>query len=324
MVRAKVGIVGYGNLGKGVETGLKNTEDLELFGIFSRREPGSLDTDSEAYHIDDLYSYKNDIDVLILCGGSQKDLPEQTPKFAQDFNIVDSYDNHNEIPTHFENVNKAASENDTVAIISTGWDPGLFSLNRQIAESITPKGNTYTFWGKGLSQGHSDAVRRVDGVKNGVQYTVPQESMLEDAKAKKTIDYDKLSAHKRIVYAVLEEGADQNEVENTIVNMPNYFEGYETEVNFIDQEELDKEHSGMPHGGTVLRQGELSANNKSVYGFSLDLDSNPEFTAAVTIAYARAAVKLAKEKSYGAKTVFDVAPGYLSPKDPAELRKNLL
>lgn len=324
MVKTKVGIVGYGNLGKGVETGLKNTEDLELFGVFSRRDPNTLDTESKAYHVDDLQSFKSDIDVLILCGGSQKDLPEQTPKFAQDFNVVDSYDNHNEIPTHFENVDKSASENDTVAIISTGWDPGLFSLNRQIAESITPKGNTYTFWGKGLSQGHSDAVRRVDGVKNGVQYTVPKESMLEDAKAKKAIDYDKLSAHKRVVYVVLEEGADQSEIESAIVNMPNYFEGYETEVNFINQDEFDKEHSGMPHGGTVLRQGELSEGNQSIYEFGLDLDSNPEFTAAVTIAYARAAAKLAKEKSYGAKTVFDVAPGYLSPKDPAELRKNLL
>lgn len=324
MVKTKVGIVGYGNLGKGVETGLKNTEDLELFGVFSRRDPNTLATESKAYHVDDLETFKNDIDVLILCGGSQKDLPEQTPKFAQNFNVVDSYDNHNEIPTHFENVNKAASENGTVAIISTGWDPGLFSLNRQIAESITPKGNTYTFWGKGLSQGHSDAVRRVDGVKNGVQYTVPQESMLEDAKAKKAIDYDKLSAHKRVVYVVLEEDVEQNEVKSTIVNMPDYFEGYETEVNFIDQDEFDKEHGGMPHGGTVLHQGELSEGNQSIYEFGLDLDSNPEFTAAVTIAYARAAAKLAKEKSYGAKTVFDVAPGYLSPKDPAELRKNLL
>jgi len=324
MNKTKIGIVGYGNLGKGVEIGLKNTEDLELFGVFSRRAPETLDTKSNAYHIDDLKTYKNDIDVLILCGGSQKDLPEQTPKFAQDFNVVDSYDNHNEIPKHFDNVNKVATENNTVAIISTGWDPGLFSLNRQIAESITPKGNTYTFWGKGLSQGHSDAVRRVDGVKSGVQYTVPQEDMLEDAKAKKAIEYDKLSAHKRVVYVVLEENADQKQVENTIVNMPDYFEGYETEVNFINQDEFEREHRGMPHGGTVLRQGELSEGNKSVYEFGLDLDSNPEFTAAVTIAYGRAAAKLAKEKAYGAKTVFDVAPGYLSPKDPAELRKNLL
>jgi len=324
MSKIKVGIVGYGNLGKGVETGLKNTEDLELFGIFSRRDPKTLDTESKAYHVDDLESYKEDIDVLILCGGSQKDLPKQTPKFAQSFNVVDSYDNHNEIPKHFENVNKVANENDTVAIISTGWDPGLFSLNRQIAESITPKGDTYTFWGKGLSQGHSDAVRRVDGVENGVQYTVPKESMLEDAKAKKAIDYDKSSAHKRVVYVVLEEEADQKEVENEIVNMPDYFEDYETEVNFISQEEFDEEHNGMPHGGTVLRQGNLSKGNQAVYEFSLDLDSNPEFTAAVTIAYARAATKLAKDQLYGAKTVFDVAPGYLSPKDPAELRKNLL
>lgn len=324
MPKIQVGIVGYGNLGKGVETGLKNASDMELAGIFSRRNPETLDTDSPAYSMEDLEDFKEKIDVLILCGGSQKDTPVQGPELVQKFNTVDTYDNHNDIPNHFENIDKPAKENGHVGILSIGWDPGLFSLNRLIAEAIVPEGNTYTFWGKGLSQGHSDAVRRVDGVKSGVQYTVPKESMLEDAKAKKDIEYSKLSAHNRVVYVVLEDGADEKEVENAIVTMPDYFEGYETEVNFISQDEFDKEHTGMPHGGTVLRQGNTSDQNKSVYEFTLDLESNPEFTAAVAIAYARAAAKLSAEGVSGAKTLFDVAPGYLSPKSPEDLRKELL
>lgn len=324
MSKIRVGIVGYGNLGRGVEVGIKNTEDLELVGIFSRRDPKQLDTKSKAFHMDELESFKGKIDVLLLCGGSQKDLPVQAPELAKHFNTVDTYDNHNEIPTHFEKLDKAAKENNTVAVLSTGWDPGLFSLNRLFAEAILPKGDTYTFWGPGLSQGHSDAVRRVEGVKQAVQYTVPHEEMVEDVKAKKKVDYNKLSAHKRVVYVVLEEDADESKVKDTIVTMPDYFEGYETEVHFLDQDTFEKEHSGKPHGGTVLRQGQTTEGKTSVYQFGLDLDSNPEFTAAVAIAYGRAAGKLAQEKAYGAKTVFDIAPGYLSPKDPAELRKELL
>ncbi|GAA0372229.1 diaminopimelate dehydrogenase [Alkalibacterium iburiense] len=320
----KVGIVGYGNLGRGVEVGLKNTKDLELVGIFSRRDPKQLDTTSPAYHIDELDSFKDEIDVLLLCGGSQKDLPVQAPQLAENFNTVDTYDNHNEIPTHFEKLDKVAKENNTVAVLSTGWDPGLFSLNRLFAEAILPEGDTYTFWGPGLSQGHSDAVRRVEGVKQAVQYTMPQEKMVEDVKNKKKVDYNKLSAHKRVVYVVLEEQAEQDKVKEAIITMPDYFEGYETEVHFIDEDTFASEHTGMPHGGTVLRQGQTSDKQTSVYQFALDLDSNPEFTAAVAIAYARAAAKLAREKVFGAKTVFDIAPGYLSPKDPADLRRELL
>lgn len=324
MTKIRIGIVGYGNLGRGVEQGLTQTEDLELVGIFSRRDPKLLDTKSKAYHMDDLDSFKGKIDVLILCGGSQKDLPVQAPKLAQSFNTVDTYDNHNEIPTHFEKLDKVAKENQTVAVLSTGWDPGLFSLNRLLAEAILPKGETYTFWGAGLSQGHSDAVRRVNGVKKGVQYTVPQEDMIQDVKMKKKVAYNKLSAHKRVVYIVLEDGANELEVRKEIVTMPDYFEGYETEVHVVNQDTFDQEHTGMPHGGTVLRQGQTSDGQTSVYEFALDLDSNPEFTSAVAITYARAAGKLAHEKAYGAKTVFDIAPGYLSPKDPATLRKELL
>jgi len=324
MTKTRIGIVGYGNLGKGVEAGLERSKDLELVGIFSRRQPDQLDTSSPAYHMDDLMDFKDQIDVLILCGGSQKDIPVQAPELAKTFNTVDTYDNHNEIPVHFEKLDKVAKENDTVAVLSTGWDPGLFSLNRLIAEAILPKGETYTFWGPGLSQGHSDAVRRVSGVKNAVQYTVPKEEMVKDVKDKKSVDYNKLDAHKRVVYLVLEEDADEKEVRNTILTMPDYFEGYETEVHVIDQATFDKEHAGMPHGGTVMRQGKTTDDHTAIYQFGLDLDSNPEFTAAVAIAYARAAGKLAEDKQYGAKTVFDIAPGLLSPKSGAELRKGLL
>ncbi|MFO8070002.1 MAG: diaminopimelate dehydrogenase [Alkalibacterium sp.] len=324
MDTTKIGIVGYGNLGRGVETGLKNSADLELVGIFSRRQPEQLDTSSPAYHMDELAAFKDKIDVLILCGGSQKDIPVQAPELAKAFNTVDTYDNHNEIPNHFNKLDKIAKENNTVAVLSTGWDPGLFSLNRLFAESILPKGETYTFWGPGLSQGHSDAVRRVTGVKNAVQYTVPKEELVDAVKNKKAVDYNKLSAHKRVVYLVLEEGADESKIKETIVTMPDYFEGYQTEINVIDQAVFDKEHGGMPHGGTVMRQGKTSESDTAIYQFSLDLDSNPEFTAAVAIAYARAAGKLAREKQFGAKTVFDIAPSYLSPKSAEDLRKELL
>ncbi|OJF97065.1 diaminopimelate dehydrogenase [Alkalibacterium sp. 20] len=324
MNTTKIGIVGYGNLGRGVETGLKNSDDLELVGIFSRRQPEQLETSSPAYHMNELAAFKDKLDVLILCGGSQKDIPVQAPELAKSFNTVDTYDNHNEIPNHFNKLDKIAKENNTVAVLSTGWDPGLFSLNRLFAESILPKGETYTFWGPGLSQGHSDAVRRVTGVKNAVQYTLPREELVDAVKNKEGVDYNKVSAHKRVVYLVLEEGADESKVKETIVTMPDYFDGYETEVNVIDQATFDKEHTGMPHGGTVMRQGKTSESATAIYQFGLDLDSNPEFTAAVAIAYARAAGKLAREKRFGAKTVFDIAPSYLSPKSAEDLRKELL
>ncbi|MDN6398493.1 MAG: diaminopimelate dehydrogenase [Alkalibacterium sp.] len=324
MKKTTIGIVGYGNLGKGVEVGLKHSVDLELVGIFTRRQPDQLETSSPVYHIDKLVDFKDTIDVLILCGGSQKDIPTQAPKMAELFNTVDTYDNHNEIPTHFEKLDKVARNNNTTAVLSTGWDPGLFSLNRLFAEAILPKGNTYTFWGPGLSQGHSDAVRRVEGVKHAVQYTVPKQEQVDAVKNKKSLDYNKQDAHKRVVFLVLDENADEKKVRESISTMPDYFYGYETEITIIDQATFDRDHTGMPHGGTVMRQGKTTDENTAVYQFGLDLDSNPEFTAAVTIAYARAAGKLAKEKQYGAKTVFDIAPSYLSPKDPKELRKKLL
>ncbi|MDN6327211.1 MAG: diaminopimelate dehydrogenase, partial [Alkalibacterium sp.] len=316
MKKTTIGIVGYGNLGKGVEVGLKHSVDLELVGIFTRRQPDQLETSSPVYHIDKLVDFKDTIDVLILCGGSQKDIPTQAPKMAELFNTVDTYDNHNEIPTHFEKLDKVARNNNTTAVLSTGWDPGLFSLNRLFAEAILPKGNTYTFWGPGLSQGHSDAVRRVEGVKHAVQYTVPKQEQVDAVKNKKSLDYNKQDAHKRVVFLVLDENADEKKVRESISTMPDYFYGYETEITIIDQATFDRDHTGMPHGGTVMRQGKTTDENTAVYQFGLDLDSNPEFTAAVTIAYARAAGKLAKEKQYGAKTVFDIAPSYLSPKDP--------
>ncbi|GEK91582.1 diaminopimelate dehydrogenase [Alkalibacterium kapii] len=324
MKKTRIGIVGYGNLGKGVEAGLKHSPDLELTGIFTRRQPDQLETLSPAYSIDKLIDFKNSIDVLILCGGSQKDIPLQAPELAQTFNTVDTYDNHNEIPVHFERLDKVAKENKTVAVLSTGWDPGLFSLNRLIAEAIMPKGETYTFWGPGLSQGHSDAVRRVKGVKNAAQYTVPKKERVDKVKDKQPIHYNKKEAHKRVVYLVLEEGADESKVKEAIISMPDYFQGYETKITILDQDTLDKDHQGMPHGGTVIRQGKTTDENTAIYQFGLDLDSNPEFTAAVTIAYARAAARLAKERQYGAKTVFDIAPGYLSPESPEDLRRKLL
>ncbi|MDK7050854.1 diaminopimelate dehydrogenase [Aerococcus sanguinicola] len=322
---AKVGIVGYGNLGRGVEAVLKSASDLELVGIFSRRDPAQLDTESPAYALADIDQFVDEIDVLILCGGSRSDIPDQGPALAAKFNTVDAYDNHAEIPSYFDRIDQVAKENQTVAVISTGWDPGLFSLNRLLSEAILPEGNTYTFWGKGVSQGHSDAVRRVEGVKDAVQYTIPNQDLIETLHAGKSIDYKQGTAHSRLVYAVLEEGADGGRVKEEIVNMPDYFAPYDqVDVHFISQEELGRDHSGIPHGGTVIRQGQTSPEQKQVYDFTLKLDSNPEFTAAVNVAYARAAARLAKEGQYGAKTVFDIAPAYLSAKDGQTLRQELL
>ncbi|MBG9978036.1 diaminopimelate dehydrogenase [Ruoffia tabacinasalis] len=319
-----IGIVGYGNLGRGVEANLKNAPDMNLVGIFSRRNPDTLDTEATAYHIDDILNFKDEIDVLILCGGSRSDIPEQGPALAEHFNTVDSYDNHSQIPNYFESIDTVAKAHKYVSIIATGWDPGLFSLNRLIGEAILPKGDTYTFWGEGLSQGHGDAVRRVEGVKDGVQYTIPNTELIDQIHAGETVEYTSKSAHNRDVYVVLEEGADAEKVKNDIVTMPDYFEGYQTEVTFITEEELHANHAGLPHGGRVIRSGETSPDMQQVYEFGLDLGSNPEFTAAVNVAYARAAYKLHQEGHSGAQTVFDIAPKYLSPKSAADLRKELL
>lgn len=319
-----IGIVGYGNLGRGVEANLKNAPDMNLVGIFSRRNSDTLDTEATAYHIDDILNFKDEIDVLILCGGSRSDIPEQGPALAEHFNTVDSYDNHSQIPNYFESMDSVAKAHKYVSIIATGWDPGLFSLNRLIGEAILPKGDTYTFWGEGLSQGHGDAVRRVEGVKDGVQYTIPNTELIDQIHAGETVEYTSKSAHNRDVYVVLEEGADAEKVKNDIVTMPDYFEGYQTEVTFITEEELHANHAGLPHGGRVIRSGETSPDMQQVYEFGLNLGSNPEFTAAVNVAYARAAYKLHQEGLSGAQTVFDIAPKYLSPKSATDLRKELL
>lgn len=324
MTKIKIGIVGYGNLGRGVEVGLKNHPDMELVGVFSRRNPADLAIESPAYSIDDILDFKDKIDVLILCGGSKSDIPVQGPELIQHFNTVDSYDTHALIPEYFSKMDKLAKENETVSVISTGWDPGLFSMNRLISEAILPEGNTYTFWGRGVSQGHSDVVRRINGVAEAVQYTVPDEFMIKELQKGKEVDYSTTKAHMRDVYVVLEPEADPNEVEQAIKEMPDYFAGYRTNVSFISQEDFDKNHRDMPHGGRVIRRGKTSTDETSVIDFSLKLDSNPEFTAAVNIAYARAAYKLANEKQFGARTVLDIPPFYLSPKSKEDLMRDLL
>ena len=325
----KIGILGYGNLGRGIECAIKQNDDVELAGVFTRRDPSTVKimTDGvKVYSVDDAPKMKDEIDVMILCGGSATDLPEQTPKYAQWFNVVDSFDTHKRIPEHFANVDKAASESGHVGIISVGWDPGMFSLNRMYANAILPEGKDYTFWGKGVSQGHSDAIRRVEGVKDGKQYTIPVESALKSVRNGENPELTARQKHTRECFVVLEEGADAAKVEATIKNMPNYFSDYDTTVHFISEEELKRDHSGIPHGGFVIRSGKTGWNleNNHVIEYSLKLDSNPEFTSSVIVAYARAAYRLYKEGQTGCKTVFDIAPAYLSAKDGAELRKTLL
>lgn len=320
----RIGIVGYGNLGRGVESAIKQNPDMTLVGIFSRRDPASIQTKTPAYSIDDVNNFKNDIDVMILCGGSATDLPEQGPEFARLFNTVDSFDTHAKIPEYFEQVNAAAEAGGNVSVISTGWDPGLFSLSRLLGQVILPEGVEYTFWGKGVSQGHSDAVRRVPGVKGGVQYTVPAESALSRVRAGENPALSTRDKHQRDCFIVAEAGADQNAIRDAIVNMPNYFADYNTTVTFISENELKRDHSAMPHGGYVLRSGKTGTNSTQLMEFSLKLESNPEFTASVLVAYARAAHRYAKEGFKGAKTVLDIPYGYLSPKTAAELRKELL
>ncbi|MGP6140170.1 MULTISPECIES: diaminopimelate dehydrogenase [unclassified Jeotgalibaca] len=322
--KTRIGIVGYGNLGKGVEEQIQFNEDLELVGIFSRRKPESVESENPVFHMDDLVSMKDAIDVLLLCGGSATDIPEQAPVLQESFNTVNAYDNHAEIPAHFEILDEIALRQGNVAIVATGWDPGLFSLNRLISEAILPKGETYTFWGKGVSQGHSDAIRRVEGVKRGVQYTIPNESLIKQIKDGEQVVYTKTSSHKRVCYVVAEVGADEPTIAETISTMKDYFADYETEVHFIDEETFERDHGGIPHGGHVIRRGYTAEDTMAVYELNLDLGSNPGFTAAVMVAYARAAHRLASEGIYGAKSVFDVAPSYLSPKTSSQLRKELL
>ena len=323
----RIGIIGYGNLGKGTVKAVKQSSDMEVVAVFTRRDPDSLqleDAAIKALHIDDIQSYQDKIDVMILCGGSATDLPEQGPQYAQLFNTVDSYDTHAKIPEYFAAVDKAAKAGGKTAIISVGWDPGLFSINRVISEAIIPNGETYTFWGKGLSQGHSDAVRRVEGVKAGVQYTIPSEKAINRVRSGENPVLETAEKHRRVCYIVAEEGYDESEIEHTIKTMPNYFDEYETEVHFITEEKLTEEHAKSPHGGFVIRSGNTGKDNNQLIEFSLKLDSNPEFTSSVLAAYARAAYRLSEEGTIGAKTVYDVAPGYISPRSAAELRKGYL
>ncbi len=322
--KTRVGIVGYGNLGRGVVNSIKQNEDMELAAVFSRRDNLVLDDGTKGVHISKLEEYKGKVDVMILCGGSATDLPKQTPEITAMFNTVDSFDTHANIPEHFEAVDTAAKKAGTLSIISVGWDPGLFSLNRLYANAILPEGKDYTFWGKGVSQGHSDAIRRVEGVKNGKQYTIPKDEALEKVRSGANPELTTREKHLRVCYVVAEEGADKTKIEEEIKTMPNYFSDYDTEVNFISEDEFNKNHSGIPHGGFVIRTGVTGNGNKHKIEYSLDLDSNPEFTASVLVAYARAINKMHKEGRTGALTVFDVAPGYLSPKSAAELRKELL
>lgn len=325
----KIGILGYGNLGRGVECAVKQNSDMELKAVFTRRDPSTLSIltkDAEVCHISELENWKDKIDVLILCGGSATDLPEQTPFAVKYFNVVDSFDTHAKIPEHFAAVDKAAKESGKVGIISVGWDPGMFSLIRMISGAILPNGKDYTFWGKGISQGHSDAIRRIDGVKNAKQYTIPVKEALASVRNGENPELTTREKHTRECFVVAEDGADLEKIEEEIKTMPNYFADYDTTVHFISEEELLRDHSGIPHGGFVIRSGKtgIDCEHNHIIEYSLKLDSNPEFTSSVIVSYARAAYRLAKEGVSGAKSVFDIAPCYLSPKSGEELRKELL
>ena len=329
MSKVRLGIIGYGNLGRGIECGIRQNEDMELAAVFTRRNPGDVKIRTEGvpvYPIEELEKMQGKLDVVILCGGSATDLPKQTPEYAKYFNVVDSFDTHAKIPEHFAKVDEAAKESGHVALISCGWDPGMFSLNRLYANAILPEGKDYTFWGKGVSQGHSDAIRRVEGVKDGKQYTIPVEDALKEVRSGSKPELTTRQKHIRECFVVAEEGADKSKIEETIKNMPNYFADYDTTVHFISEEELKRDHSGIPHGGFVFRTGAtgFEKEHKHIIEYSLKLDSNPEFTASVILAFARAVNRLYKEGQKGCKTVFDVAPAYLSPKSGEELRKELL
>ena len=328
-MKTRIGILGYGNLGRGVECAVRQNDDMELVAVFTRRAPETVSilTESAAVcSVDDVANWKDKIDVMILCGGSATDLPNQTPEYVKYFNVIDSFDTHARIPEHFANVDAAAKANSHIGIISVGWDPGMFSLNRLYANAILPDGKDYTFWGKGVSQGHSDALRRIDGVKNAKQYTIPVDSALEAVRTGSNPELTTREKHTRECFVVLEEGADAAKIEQEIKTMPNYFADYDTTVHFISEEELLANHSGIPHGGFVLRSGVTGwdKENKHLIEYRLKLDSNPEFTSSVLIAYARAAHRLASEGQSGCKTVFDIAPAYLSAKSGEELRASML
>lgn len=323
----RIGILGYGNLGRGVEIAISKNPDMQLCAIFTRRSPESLETyfdNTPVFSVDDIAKHQDNIDVLILCGGSKDDLPKQGPEMAAMFNIVDSFDTHARIPEYFASVDAPALANNKVALISIGWDPGMFSINRLYGEALLPDGDTYTFWGKGLSQGHSDAVRRVTGVKAGVQYTIPSETAIAKVRSGVRPELSTKEKHVRECYVVLEDGADAETVEHAIVTMPNYFADYDTTVHFIDEETLKREHNKMPHGGFVIRSGNTAEQHAQVIEYSLTLNSNPEFTASVLVAYSRACYRLSQQGQFGCKTAFDIAPGLLSPKSAAALRKELL
>ena len=326
--KIRIGIVGYGNLGRGVELAIGQNEDMELVGVFTRRDPEQLTlaTDAKKYRVEDAVDMQGKIDVMILCGGSATDLAVQGPQFAAQFHTVDSFDTHAKIPEYFAAMDKTAKENGKVAAISVGWDPGLFSINRAYGDAILPQGKTYTFWGRGVSQGHSDAIRRVKGVKNGIQYTIPMKDAVERVRSGEDPELTTRQKHLRECFVVAEEGADQAAIEQEIKNMPNYFSDYDTIVHFITEEELKAEHSAMPHGGFVIRSGKTGKDlqTKHIVEYSLKLDSNPEFTSSVLVAYARAVYRLAQDGRSGAVTVLDVAPAMLSPKAGAQLRKELL
>ena len=328
MSKIRIGIVGYGNIGRGVEQAIKRNEDMELAAVFTRRDPASVKVATEGakvVHMDDMLSMKGDVDVMVLCGGSATDLPVMGPEIAANFNTIDSFDTHAKIPEYFANVDKAAKEGNNISIISVGWDPGMFSLNRLYAESILVQGSTYTFWGKGVSQGHSDAIRRIPGVKNAIQYTVPVDEAVDQVRSGSEPKLTTRDKHTRECYVVAQEGANKAEIENAIKTMPNYFDEYNTTVHFISEEELKRDHSKMSHGGFVIRTGETGEEgNKHVIEYSLKLDSNPEFTASVLIAYARAAYLLNQKGENGARSVFDIAPALLSMKTPEQLRKEIL
>ena len=325
----KIGILGYGNLGRGVECAVKQNDDMELSCVFTRRDPKNvsiLTKGVNVYSVNDILSHKDEVDVLIICGGSATDLPEMTPKYARDFNVIDSFDTHAKIPEHFANVDAAAKEGGNIAMISVGWDPGMFSLNRAYANAILPEGSDYTFWGRGVSQGHSDAIRRIDGVVDARQYTIPVEAAVEAVRSGLNPELTTRQKHTRECFVVVKDGADKARIEKEIVTMPNYFSDYDTTVHFISQEELDRDHKGIPHGGMVIRSGVTGwdKDNKHVIEYKLKLDSNPEFTSSVLIAYARAAYRMSSEGQCGCKTVFDVAPAYLLNVSAEEMRAHML
>lgn len=329
MKNIRIGIVGYGNLGRGTELAIRQNPDMELACVFTRRDPSALKiltSGVPVYSVNDIEKHKDDVDVLILCGGSATDLPVQGPQLAKMFNTIDSFDTHAKIPEHFEAVDKAAKEGGNISIISVGWDPGMFSVNRLYASAILPEGENYTFWGKGVSQGHSDAVRRIEGVADARQYTIPVDAAVEAVRNGENPQLTTRQKHTRECFVVAKDGADKAAIEKSIKEMPNYFADYDTTVHFISAEEMARDHSGLPHGGFVIRSGKTGENKETshIIEYSLKLGSNPEFTSSILVAYARAAVRLSREGQSGARTVFDIAPAYLSPKSGAELRKEML